>query len=145
MLILGSGGSARAIAVEARLRGALVTVAGRRPHRVSALARATGAAGIGWKKIPSGRWNILVNTTPVGMWPRAGEMPIGRIPPGTEVVFDAIYNPPKTELLCKAESAGASIVSGVEMFVKQAAGQIALFTGKRPEEGLLRRLFMSIP
>jgi len=145
MLILGTGGSARAIALEARLRGALVTVAGRRPHRVSALARATGAAGIGWNQIPAGRWNILVNTTPVGMWPRAGEMPIKRISPGTDVVFDAIYNPVKTELLRQAESAGASIVSGVEMFVKQGAGQIALFTGKRPEEGLLRRLLMSAP
>jgi len=141
VLILGTGGSARAIAVEARQRGASVTVAGRRPRRVAALARATGAAGIRWDQIPAGRWNILVNTTPVGMWPRSGEMPIRRIPPGTDLVFDAIYNPSVTKLLRTAKSSGASIVSGAEMFIRQGAGQIALFTGKRPEESLLRRLF----
>jgi shikimate dehydrogenase len=144
MLILGTGGAARAIAVEAGRRGASVTVAGRRPHRVAALVRATGAAGIRWNRIPAGRWNILVNTTPVGMWPRTGEMPVGRIPPGTDVVFDAVYNPPTTKLLRKAKSAGASPVSGVEMFIRQGAGQIALFTGKRPGEDLLRRLFMRV-
>jgi 3-dehydroquinate dehydratase/shikimate dehydrogenase len=142
MLILGTGGSARAIAVEARRRGASVTVAGRRPHRVAALVRATGAAGIRWNQIPAGRWSILVNTTPVGMWPRTGEMPVRRIPPGTDVVFDAIYNPPITQLLREAKSAGASFVSGMEMFIKQGVGQIALFTGKKPGEDLLRRLFL---
>jgi 3-dehydroquinate dehydratase / shikimate dehydrogenase len=141
MLILGTGGSARAIAVEARRRGASVTVTGRKPHRVASLARATGAAGILWNRISTGRWNILVNTTPVGMWPRSDEMPIRSVPPGTDVVFDVIYNPSMTKLLRTAESAGASIVSGVQMFIKQAAGQIALFTGTRPEESLLRRLF----
>jgi 3-dehydroquinate dehydratase/shikimate dehydrogenase len=145
VLILGTGGTARAIAFEARRRGALVTVAGRRPNRVSALARAAGVFGIRWDQIPEGRWNTLVNTTPVGMYPGVGEMAISRIPPGTAVVFDAIYNPSKTELLRNAELAGARTVSGVEMYVKQAAGQIALFTGKKPEEGLLRRLFMSAP
>ena len=109
---------------------------------MAALVRATGAAGIRWKQRAAGRWSILVNTTPVGMWPRTGEMPVGRIPPGTEVVFDAIYNPPVTRLLREAKSAGASPVSGMEMFIKQGVGQIALFTGKKPGEDLLRRLFL---
>lgn len=47
------------------------------------------------------------------------------------VVFDAVYTPRKTTLLEDAEAAGAVIVSGVEMFLRQAIGQFSLFTGSK--------------
>lgn len=46
-------------------------------------------------------------------------------------MFDAVYNPRKTRLLKEAEAAGAIVVSGVEMFLRQAAAQFSLFTGKK--------------
>lgn len=46
-----------------------------------------------------------------------------------QLVFDSVYTPRKTRLLKEAEAAGAIIVSGVEMFLRQAIGQFNLFTG----------------
>ena len=46
------------------------------------------------------------------------------------MVFDVVYTPRKTRLLKDAEAAGAIIVSGVEMFLRQAIGQFNLFTGR---------------
>lgn len=45
-----------------------------------------------------------------------------------ELVFDAVYTPRKTRLLQEAAEAGAVVVSGVEMFIRQALGQFKLFT-----------------
>lgn len=50
------------------------------------------------------------------------------------MVFDAVYTPRKTTLLEDAEAAGAVIVSGVEMFLRQAIGQFNLFTGSKGNE-----------
>lgn len=47
-----------------------------------------------------------------------------------QLVFDSVYTPRKTRLLKEAEAAGAIIVSGVEMFLRQAIGQFNLFTGR---------------
>ena len=52
-----------------------------------------------------------------------------------KLVFDAVYSPRKTTLLKEAEAAGAIIVSGVEMFLRQAIDQFNLFTGG---EGILK-------
>jgi 3-dehydroquinate dehydratase / shikimate dehydrogenase len=45
------------------------------------------------------------------------------------VVFDAVYTPKVTRLLREAEESGATVVSGLEMFIRQAMGQFELFTG----------------
>ena len=52
-----------------------------------------------------------------------------------ELVFDSVYNPRKTRLLKEAEASGAIIVSGVEMFLRQAIGQINLFTAGQGKFG----------
>jgi shikimate 5-dehydrogenase len=46
------------------------------------------------------------------------------------VVFDTVYNPQWTRLLVDARAAGATVVTGIEMFVRQAARQFELFTGR---------------
>lgn len=46
-----------------------------------------------------------------------------------ELVFDAVYTPRNTRLLREAAEVGATVVSGVEMFIRQALGQFRLFTG----------------
>ena len=54
------------------------------------------------------------------------------------VVFDTVYNPESTLLLKEARSTGCQIVTGVEMFIRQAALQFFLFTGKEAPSQLMR-------
>jgi shikimate 5-dehydrogenase len=56
------------------------------------------------------------------------------------LVFDAIYNPMKTRLLAQAEAAAAKVIGGVEMFVRQAAGQFEAWTDKTAPVDLMRRV-----
>jgi len=56
------------------------------------------------------------------------------------LVFDAIYNPIQTNLLKTARAAGAKTVTGVEMFVRQAAGQFQAWTDKTPPLDLMRQV-----
>ncbi|KAK4410860.1 Bifunctional 3-dehydroquinate dehydratase/shikimate dehydrogenase, chloroplastic [Sesamum angolense] len=75
---------------------------------------------------------ILANATPLGMHPNMDRIPV---PEETlrdyKLVFDAVYTPRKTRLLKEAEAAGAIVVSGVEMFLRQATAQFSLFTGHK--------------
>ena len=64
---------------------------------------------------------IIVNTTPVGMYPRSGEAPLNvRAFPALEGVFDLIYNPARTRLMLDAEQLGIPAVNGLGMLVAQA-------------------------
>ena len=85
--------------------------------------------------------DILVNCTPVGMHPNVNESPIhaSYLKPGL-TVFDTVYTPERTQLLRDAESRGCGVVSGVEMFVRQAAAQFELFTGLTPDREQMREL-----
>ena len=56
-----------------------------------------------------------------------------------QVVFDAVYNPPTTRFLHEAAACGACPVSGVEMFIAQAAKQFELWTGVPAPTDVMRR------
>ena len=86
---------------------------------------------------------VLANTTSVGMVPDVDATPVPRealAGAGVAAAFDAVYNPMKTRLLQDAEAEGAVAVSGVEMFVGQAAEQFLLFTGEEPPVELMRKV-----
>jgi shikimate 5-dehydrogenase len=55
-------------------------------------------------------------------------------------VFDVVYNPLETRLLRDAAAAGCRTIRGVEMFVRQAAGQFRIWTGQEADVGLMRQL-----
>ncbi|KAH7577450.1 hypothetical protein JRO89_XS01G0252400 [Xanthoceras sorbifolium] len=59
-----------------------------------------------------------------------------------ELVFDAVYTPRNTRLLREAAEVGAIVVSGVEMFIRQALGQFRLFTGGLAPEDFMRKLVL---
>jgi 3-dehydroquinate dehydratase/shikimate dehydrogenase len=82
---------------------------------------------------------VLVNCTPVGMHPNVDESPFGKshLKPGI-VVFDTVYNPESTLLLKEARFEGCRVVTGVEMFIRQAALQFLLFTGQEAPDALMR-------
>ena len=73
--------------------------------------------------------DILINSTPVGMHPASGKMPIPADSIRAGVVFDLVYNPRQTRLLREAGKKGCRTLEGLEMFLEQAADQFRLFTG----------------
>ncbi len=144
-LILGSGGASRAVrAALLRLGAEPVTISRSGPETYETIDRHKDAA-------------ILVNATPVGMYPENGASPLDGVPagdggsafdllPALEIVFDAIYNPARTKLLWDAEKRAIRAKNGLTMLVRQAAASSALFTGvpvpeetvRETEEALLR-------
>lgn len=140
VLVLGAGGAARAIAYEAKRRGAKVSVANRTLSRARALCRDLGVVMVKLGRVTPGSFDIVANATPVGMAPNDGHTPIPKRLLKGKVVFDAVYNPPITRLLREARSANARIVPGAEMYINQAILQFKLYTGKTPSPGTMRKL-----
>jgi 3-dehydroquinate dehydratase/shikimate dehydrogenase len=133
--VLGAGGAARAIVAGLASVGATAIIYNRTREKADALAADfTDAKVIAapWESLPAATCDAYINCTPLGMFPDTQTSPIEFDPNWTPdtVVFDTVYNPELTRLLKLAESKGAKIVKGTEMFVRQAAAQFKAFTGK---------------
>jgi 3-dehydroquinate dehydratase/shikimate dehydrogenase len=139
VLVLGAGGVARAVMYGLHRRGAKTTIAGRTRSRAQYLAETFGGRCVEWSARHMSDVEIIVNCTPVGMHPNVDETPFNKshLKPST-IVFDTVYNPESTLLLKEARSHGCRTVTGVEMFIRQAALQFLLFTGKEAPEPLMR-------
>jgi 3-dehydroquinate dehydratase / shikimate dehydrogenase len=138
-LVLGAGGAARAVAFGLRKHGASVVVSSRTLKRSMALAQAINGEAIDWDNRHGISPDIIVNCTPVGMHPNVDESPYDKRHMRSEVViFDTVYNPENTLLVKDARAAGAIVVTGVEMFVRQAALQFKLLTGHDAPAQLMR-------
>jgi 3-dehydroquinate dehydratase / shikimate dehydrogenase len=134
--ILGTGGAARAAAVALHSAGAAVTIYGRnrgRAKEVAALAEGTAAAF----PVTPRSWDLLVNTTPVGMYPEVADTPFEGEFDG-RVVYDLVYNPMETRLLREAAVAGCDTIGGLDMLVAQAEDQSEWWIGRRPTAGLMK-------
>lgn len=128
VLCIGAGGAGRGLAFGALERGAgHVTVANRTKEKALALARELGerASGVGLAEMSEDAiFDVVMNSTSVGMSPRVGDSAVDkRLFRKGMVVFDAVYNPLETRMLRDAKEAGCVTVSGLEMFVRQAAEQ----------------------
>ncbi len=89
--------------------------------------------------------DIIVNATPVGMYPHNGNTPVDlTLFPNCGCVLDVIYNPSKTALLLEAERLGIPYVNGLPMLVAQAARAFEFFTGDSYEEGSIERITASV-
>ena len=129
--VLGAGGSARAVAVALASSGAKGTVHARSRPQAEAVAQlASGEAG-GWPP-ERGSWDLLVNCTPVGMYPRLEETPIDATLLTGQYVYDLVYNPATTRLMREAAQTGCHAIGGLEMLVAQAEAQFEGWTGARP-------------
>jgi 3-dehydroquinate dehydratase/shikimate dehydrogenase len=134
-VVLGAGGGARAVVYGLKSQGAAVCVVARDTARARLLAEKFQAEHAAWKELPNLHWNILVNATPVGMYPDVEDSPVPAEWLGGEWVYDLVYNPGETRLLREAAQRGCRTISGVEMFLAQAAKQQALWCGLPiPEE-----------
>lgn len=140
MLILGAGGAARAIAYEAKQRGAEVVISNRTARKGQDFAGEFGLGFVKWGKFAGVVFDILVNATLIGMVPDVNKTPVPKSILRNKIVFDAVYNPPITRLLREAKSQGAKIIQGTEMYINQAARQSELYTGRKPETSLMRQI-----
>src|SRR6478736_3385444 len=141
-LVLGAGGVARAVVVALMRRGANITIASRTMERADALAQTCKGKTVGWGQRHNLKCDILVNCTPVGMHPNLDETPFdGKYLDPDMVVFDTVYNPEQTYLLKLAREAGCRVITGVDMFIGQAALQFKLFTGKDAPTTEMRKVF----
>lgn len=131
VLLLGAGGAARAIAMGIVKAGGALAICSRTSARAKALAEEFTCRHITWENRGSEFADILINCTPVGMYPEMDQSPFQEtwLREGM-IVFDTIYTPENTLLLKYARERGCTTVSGVEMFVRQAAAQFERFTGK---------------
>ncbi|MCU0559985.1 MAG: shikimate dehydrogenase [Desulfobacterales bacterium] len=128
--VLGAGGAARAVAYGVMAEGCRVAIFNRGRQRGAALAAELGSEFRPLSAFRAEEFDLLINTTPVGMAPAVDETPIpaGRLRPGL-VVMDIVYNPPRTRLLQEAAAAGCGVIDGLSMFIRQGARQFELWTG----------------
>ncbi len=150
ILVVGYGGSATAI-----VHGML----GERPDRVIVTGRnkakrgrfvdsvkkadrsmASRIVSMDAEKIGSDDVDIIIQTTPLGMKGKAADLPVPEaLITKRHIVFDIVYNPPRTPILALAEKRGARTVPGYMMLLYQAVLQFELFTGEKAPESLMER------
>ncbi len=140
-LILGAGGAARAIAWGLRQRGCEVMISGRTEERANLLCAEFGCRMVPWDQRHEPKVHLLVNATPVGMHPDVERTPYNASAlHELLVVFDTVYNPESTLLIKHARQRPCrQIITGVDMFVRQAAYQFKLFTGKSAPASVMRQ------
>jgi 3-dehydroquinate dehydratase / shikimate dehydrogenase len=152
VLCIGAGGAARGLAYGALARGASsVVIANRSVEKAQLLAAeiGTAASAVGLNVVGGDGevFDVVMNTTSVGMHPIVDGTPIesGILEVlGRPLVFDAVYNPIETRLLREAATVGCVCVSGVEMFVRQAAEQFRLwFPERTPNVELMRAVVLN--
>jgi 3-dehydroquinate dehydratase / shikimate dehydrogenase len=135
--VLGAGGAARAVAVALASSGCSVRLHARSAAQAAEVAMATGG-GVGpWPPEP-GSWDVLVNCTPIGQYPRVDETPIHAAELTGRFVYDLVYNPTVTRLLREAGDAGCATIGGLEMLVAQAQEQFQWWSGARAPAAVMR-------
>lgn len=145
VLIIGAGGAAKAVAWVMKKNGARLSYLNRTQEKSLMLQTVFGGTAINKDEARGGVFDIIINTTPLGMHPHIDETPLENfqfLP--HHVVFDLIYNPRETRLLREAKTAGAKTIGGVEMFLEQAFAQISLWTGKEIPEGIKQKLRITL-
>jgi 3-dehydroquinate dehydratase/shikimate dehydrogenase len=138
-LVLGAGGAARAVAFGLKRKGIDVTVTSRTVERADTIAAAVGCKAVAWNARYRLPYDCLVNATPVGMHPNVDETPYEKdhLRPYM-IVFDTVYNPESTLLVKEARAIGCRTITGVEMFVRQAAIQFRIWHGVDPAPQVMR-------
>ncbi len=141
-LVLGAGGSAKAICYALAGAGWRIVVANRTCERAAELTqRLNSVFGKVSKAVRMDREvvaheidgvDLLVNTTSVGMYPRVEDIPL---PPellrACVLVYDLVYNPAETRLVAEARSRGARAMTGLSMLVYQGALSLEMWTGRQ--------------
>jgi shikimate dehydrogenase len=156
VLVLGSGGAARAVAMTVALHGRPAELAilgvvedellrlGRDITEKSGTIASTQKLDERSLAVAVERAEVLLHCTPVGMTPNVERtvVPSKLLRPDL-AIFDAVYNPRRTLLLKEASALGCRVVEGMEMFLGQAMVQFELWTGKPAPAEAMRRVIES--
>lgn len=150
-LILGAGGAARAAAFALAQKGGHVHVLARREEQAVRVATELQPYLDGVPVVPHA-WDalavlaraeqpLIVNATPVGMQPDAevSPWPADLAFSADSFVYDMVYKPRETKLLRQARAAGCAGANGLGMLLHQGALAFELWTGVRPDIGVMRR------
>lgn len=131
VLLLGAGGSARAIGFGLKEVGAEVIIASRSREKGRLLAADLDCDWHDLQDVAGVHAAALVNATPVGMSPNIEQMPVPALDLSKfRVVMDIVYSPLETRLLREAGKAGCLVVNGLEMLLFQGAAQFEIWTGQ---------------
>ncbi|MBI4444590.1 MAG: type I 3-dehydroquinate dehydratase [Acidobacteria bacterium] len=137
VLVLGYGGVARTVVTALKNEGADVTITGRNRSRAAQFASELGCSFLDLGEIKAA--DILINATPVGQFPSIGESLLEEQQLQFDLVYDLVYHPERTLLIRLAEKKGIPVISGLEMFVEQAALQFMAWTGFNPDRDLMKK------
>ena len=136
-LVMGAGGAGRAVVWALLREGAEVSIWNRTEERAATLAAELGgvAVGAGERWLATADWDLIVNSTAVGM---GGEDQFAALPVKPEslhsgqTVVDLVYGDAETALIAAARKAGATAVDGLEVLVCQGAASLRIWTGAEP-------------
>ncbi|MBT3367645.1 MAG: shikimate dehydrogenase [Nitrospina sp.] len=144
ILILGSGGTAKAIGYGVKEKGGRLTVTyNKNKERGESLAKELGCDLVYARDAGIRPIDVLINCSPVGMSPNVNESPFpARDFKEGMVVFDSVYNPLETRLLREAKAAGCTVIPGSELFINQAARQFELWTGQSAPIDTMREVLL---
>ena len=144
--VIGAGGVARAIVAVLVDAGVEVVVVNRTRAGADELADALGAQAADPSVLAEGGFDLLCNATSLGMTggpdPDASPLDLAGAPVPLDdsvIVFDAVAAPPRTPLVRAAEAAGARVVLGTDLFVRQAVHQFSAWTGLDAPRAVLAR------
>lgn len=128
VLIIGAGGVARPVAYYINQAGGNLLIYNRTKEKAEDLKKDFGGEVVDLEKLVSKEIDLIINTTPIGMYPDIDNLPASLdILSSKQVVFDVLYNPFKTKLLVEAEKHGARIIFGLDMFIAQGIKQDELW------------------
>jgi shikimate dehydrogenase len=140
-IVLGAGGAARAAVYGLTLAGANVVVVNRTSQKANVMladlalsANIHSANVLPLEEAAQRDVSLIVNCTPVGMWPHVDASPWPEdvpIPHGV-TLYDTIYRPERTRLMEQVESAGGQAIGGLGMLVRQGALSFEIWTGVVP-------------
>jgi len=137
ILVLGAGGSSRAICVYLAKEGAnTINILNRTKSNAETLAEHIKRYypfikinAIDKQNLKSIKPDIIINTTSVGMWPMTDDSPLNEYNFNPDqIVVDIIYNPLETKLLKDASNSGCTVINGLDMLVGQAVKAIEIWT-----------------
>jgi shikimate dehydrogenase len=152
VVLLGAGGAARAIGFALAQSGAHITVLNRKSRLEQGILLAQHLERVSKARVQAlelseaslksalARAHLLVNATSVGMAPGTEETPVPSqlLKPGL-TVFDVVYSPLETRLLRDATARGCTVISGLEMLVRQGALAFELWTGQEAPLDVMRQ------
>ena len=142
-LVLGAGGSSRAVVYALLNDGWDVTIAARRIEQAQQLSQSFGKYDLRLSifDFQPSTFDLIVNTTPLGMTPNIEDSPLPEnivLSPKT-VIYDLIYNPRETKLVKDARAQGLSATTGLGMLIEQAALAFEIWTGAKADRDAMQK------